>query len=129
MRKGDIVRVVRISEGDKSFTDADEMRTHELFRFCFGRTFRVRGFDEYGFVELDPSDDPDVRKEFGPHHTIWIEPEFLKIEKGPIVDATGPSVCERCGHQIVAAEFVRCETCWWPFKDKRLPSEKPKTDN
>jgi hypothetical protein len=54
------------------------MRTSELFRFCLGREFKVYGFDGYGFVELRPSDDPDVKREFGNHQTIWIDPEQVE---------------------------------------------------
>lgn len=57
------------------------MRTAELFRFCVGRVFRVYGFDRYGNVELRVSNSSAVRKKFGKWHTIWCEPEFLKLVK------------------------------------------------
>jgi len=80
---GDRVRVIDISSDlrDPSYDPKDaelwEMRTAELFRFCLGRVFTVYGFDRYGYVELEVSRSPAVRKKFG-LNTIWVEPEFLK---------------------------------------------------
>jgi len=80
---GDRVKVVDISSDlkDPSYDLADaerrEMRTAELFRFCLRRVFTIYGFGRYGFVELEVSKSPRVRKKFG-LNTIWIEPEFLK---------------------------------------------------
>jgi len=100
------------------------MRTSELFRLCVGREFKVRGFDQYGYVELCPSDDPKVRKEFGHSHSIWIEPEFLEITKlGKKLPKTARRIgkcCERCGAKLNPAKFVRCPNCYWPFDDKRI---------
>jgi len=53
------------------------MRPAELFRFCLGRVFTIYGFGRYGYVELEVSKSPVVRKKFG-LNTIWIEPEFLR---------------------------------------------------
>ena len=80
---GDRVRIIDISEAlkdpkyDLKNSDSREMRTAELFRFCMGREFKIRGFQKT-WVELETSDDPVVRKKFGKWHTIWIEPEFLE---------------------------------------------------
>jgi hypothetical protein len=80
---GDWVRIVDISDAlkdpkyDLKNSDSREMRTGELFRFCMGRKFQVRGFQK-AWVELEASDDPAVRRKFGKWHTIWIEPEFLE---------------------------------------------------
>jgi hypothetical protein len=54
------------------------MRTAELFRFCVGRTFLVTGFNRYGFVELQVSDDLAVKKKFG-LNWIWMEPGFIAL--------------------------------------------------
>ena len=62
---------------DKTSAAAREMRTAELFEFCVGREFEIRGFQK-GFVELEVSRDPSVRRKFGNGHTIWIEPQFLQ---------------------------------------------------
>lgn len=81
IKVGDTVRLVRIIE-PREITDTDnEMRTTELFRFCVGREFTVYGFDEYGHVELRPSEDADIEREFGSLHTIWIEPECVAVTK------------------------------------------------
>jgi len=82
---GDRVRIVDISEGlkdpayDAKNDGRGEMRTAELFRFCVGRVFTVYGFDRYGNVELHVGNSSAVRKKFGKWHTIWSEPEFLKL--------------------------------------------------
>jgi len=83
-KAGDLVRIIQIPEHlkDPRFDLRDavtrRMRTAELFRFCRGREFTVRGFGRYGHVELDVSDDSGVRKKFGKYDTIWIEQEFLE---------------------------------------------------
>jgi hypothetical protein len=81
---GERVRIVDISKAlkdpkyDLKNSDSRETRTAELFRFCMGREFKVRGFQK-AWVELEASDDPAVRRKFGKYHTIWIEPEFLEL--------------------------------------------------
>ena len=81
---GDRVRIIDISPDlkDPNYDSKDaerrEMRTAELFRFCMDRVFTIYGFGRYGFVELEVSKSPVVRKKFG-LNTIWIEPEFLKL--------------------------------------------------
>ena len=54
------------------------MRAGELFRFCVGRKFTIRGFGRYGHVELRVHDDPTVKSEFG-LNSIWIEPKFIEL--------------------------------------------------
>ena len=84
LKIGDRVRIIDISKylKDPNYEFKDEgyqeMRTAELFRFCIGREFTIRGFDKYGHVEIDASANRIVRKEFGKYHTIWSEQEFLK---------------------------------------------------
>jgi hypothetical protein len=83
---GDRVRVLDIPQDlkdpnyDAKHDDGEEweMRTGELFRFCLGRAFTIYGFGRYGHVELWVGRNQDVRKQFGPGHSIEIEPEFLK---------------------------------------------------
>jgi hypothetical protein len=71
---GDRVRVVRVP---RSVEQEMPSETVELFRRCVGQTFRIDGFDEYGHLELNVSDDgsqaPDYSK-----NTVWIEPEFVE---------------------------------------------------
>jgi hypothetical protein len=87
-KAGDLVQIIQIPEHlkDLRFDLRDavtrRMRTGELFRFCLGREFTVRGFGRYGHVELDVSDDSGVRKKFGKYDTIWIEREFLERVEG-----------------------------------------------
>jgi hypothetical protein len=84
-RAGDRVKVVDISPGlkdpnyDVKSAEHGDMRTAELFRFCVGRVFTVYGFDRYGHVELHVGNSSAVRKRFGKWHSIWSEPEFLKL--------------------------------------------------
>jgi hypothetical protein len=47
----------------------DELGTEELFNSMIGRVYTVKGFDEYGHVELHPNH----------RNWVWIEPEFLKL--------------------------------------------------
>ena len=47
----------------------DEIGTEKLLRRMVGKTYTVRGYDQYGNVELRPT-----RKD-----TVWIEPNFLKL--------------------------------------------------
>jgi hypothetical protein len=74
------VRITDVSGDlkDPDYTDDPQMRTAELFRFCLGRKFQIPGFDRYGFVELQVSDDPAVRRKFG-LNSVWIEPRFLDL--------------------------------------------------
>ncbi len=81
---GDRVRIVDISPDlkdpgyDAKDAEHREMRTAELFRFCLGRGFTVRGFGRFATVELEAGANRAVRQEFGHYHKIWIEPGFLK---------------------------------------------------
>ncbi len=85
-RLGDRVRIVDISPELKDLNydlrnnaEAREMRTAELFRFCLGRVFTVRGFGRYGTVEFEVGNSPAVREKFGKQQTIWSEPGFLRL--------------------------------------------------
>jgi hypothetical protein len=77
---GDRVRIVDIPNDLKSpsYKDDPDMRTGELFRFCIGRTLTIRGFDRYGYIELEVDDDPAVKKKFG-LNWIWVEPKFIEL--------------------------------------------------
>jgi hypothetical protein len=83
LRIGDRVRIIDIPSGFKDpncdLNDAlfREMRTAELFRFCWGREFVIQGFDKYEYADLSVDEDRAVRKKFG-LNTIWIEPKFLE---------------------------------------------------
>jgi hypothetical protein len=58
------MRIVNYPPGMK-----DELGTEKLFKSMIGKTYTVRGFDDYGHVELHPN----LR------NWVWIEPEFLKL--------------------------------------------------
>ncbi|MFY9912788.1 MAG: hypothetical protein WAK56_23330 [Candidatus Sulfotelmatobacter sp.] len=80
---GDRIRIIDIPSHlkdpgyDLKDTERREMRTAELFKFCLGRVFTIYGFDRYGYIELEVSKSPAVRKRFG-LSTIWIEPEYVR---------------------------------------------------
>ncbi len=78
-RVGDKVLILDIPANlkDSGYKDVPEMRTAELFRFCVGRKFLIRGFDRYGFIELRVDDDPVVKRRFG-LNSIWLEPYLLE---------------------------------------------------
>jgi hypothetical protein len=79
-RTGDVVKVTDAPSDLKTEDKPDkELRTAEIFCFCVGRQFPIRGFNQYGFCELEVSDDKDVSRRFGKGHTIWIEPHLLKL--------------------------------------------------
>jgi hypothetical protein len=65
---GDKVKVVKIPS---DLDDRAGIGTPEVFKRALGRKFLVEGFDRYGYVELRVTKDD----------TIWIEPEFLSLEK------------------------------------------------
>jgi hypothetical protein len=50
--------------------------TFALFQKAVGRTFRVRGFGEYGHAELWLREDGS-ENENGGVNSIWVEPEHL----------------------------------------------------
>jgi hypothetical protein len=49
----------------------DELGTEDLFKSMIGKVYTVQGFDEYEYVELHPR-----RLSW-----VWVEPEFLKLQK------------------------------------------------
>ncbi|MFM7648195.1 MAG: hypothetical protein ACKO50_09030, partial [Cyanobium sp.] len=65
---GDLVRVSKVPA---NLHDAAGIATPRIFEEALGRQFRVMGFNSIGFVELQVSKTD----------TIWIEPEFLVLER------------------------------------------------
>lgn len=47
----------------------DELGAEKLFRSMLGKVYTVRGFDRYGYIELQPKR----------WDTVWVGPEFLKL--------------------------------------------------
>jgi hypothetical protein len=68
-RIGDKVKVVGMSPVTFPPGVKDELGTEKLFKSMLGKAYTVRGFDEYGNVELEPKR----------LNTVWVEPEFLKL--------------------------------------------------
>jgi hypothetical protein len=66
---GDKVKVIGMSKVTFPRGVKDELGTEKLFKSMLGKVYTVRGFDEYGNVELQPKRS-DV---------VWVEPEFLKL--------------------------------------------------
>jgi hypothetical protein len=68
-RIGDKVKVVGMSPVTYPPGVKDELGTEKLFKSMLGKAYTVRGFDEYGNVELEPKR----------LNTVWVEPELLKL--------------------------------------------------
>jgi len=74
---GDFVRVIRVP----SLANPDFLHTKLAFELCLGRTYKVQGVNEIGWLELDVSADVDeVLGTFG--NTIWIETEYVESAAG-----------------------------------------------
>ena len=69
LRVGDKIRVTEYKPCTYAPGIVDDMGTEELFKSLVGRRYTIRGFDDYGNIELRP-------KRF---HTIWIEPELVEL--------------------------------------------------
>ena len=66
---GDTIRVVGYRPGKYSPGVKDELGTEKLFNSMVGRKYKVKGFDQYGNIELEP-------KRF---NTVWIEPDLIEL--------------------------------------------------
>ena len=66
---GDKVVVSEIPDINFAPGVRDTLGTKNLFKGMLGRVYTVKGFDEYGNVELAPKR----------MHVVWIEPEFLRL--------------------------------------------------
>jgi hypothetical protein len=71
-RVGDKIRVIDYRPGKYPPGVEDEMGTEELFKRLVGRSFKIKGFDTYGNIELRPK----------PLHTVWIEPDLVELVTG-----------------------------------------------
>jgi hypothetical protein len=84
MKPGDRVKVVGIPPG---LRDDDDLMTRTLFEKCLGQIFTVIGVDPveglpYPLVELHVTISGDHAMDGGgeSYDTIWIEPEYLRLE-------------------------------------------------
>jgi hypothetical protein len=75
-RVGDLVKVIQVPP---DLSDAAGIGTPELFQQVLGKTLRIDGFGRHGHLELNVLDDGSQAPDYC-HHTIWIEPEFVKAE-------------------------------------------------
>jgi hypothetical protein len=66
---GDKIRVIGYQPGVYPPGVVDDMDTEQLFQGMVGRRYTIRGFDDYGHIELQPKR----------LHTVWIEPGLVKL--------------------------------------------------
>ena len=78
MKIGDTVEVVGTPP---NLHDHNDLKTRSLFESCVGKVFRIEGFETPTGMSS-----PLIRLDVGHivgkqswEHTIWIEPEFVKI--------------------------------------------------
>lgn len=69
LKIGDKIRVTGYRPGKYPPGVVDDMGTEGLFKSLVGRRYTVRGFDNYGNVELRPKR----------LHTVWIEPDLVEL--------------------------------------------------
>lgn len=69
LKVGDKIRVKGYRPGKYPLGVEDDMGTEALFKSLVGRRYTVRGFDDYGHVELQPKR----------LHTVWIEPGLVEL--------------------------------------------------
>jgi hypothetical protein len=77
IRRGDKVVVIGLSTVTYPLGVKDELGTEKLFKSMLGKVYTVRGFDNYGNIELHPT-----RRD-----AVWIEPKFLKLRARKQKDA------------------------------------------
>jgi hypothetical protein len=70
---GDTIRVIGYRPGKYAPDVEDELGTEELFKNMVGRSYKIKGFDDYGNIELKPKR----------LHTVWIEPGLVELVEGP----------------------------------------------
>lgn len=73
----DVKKIGKFKVGDRvtvtglppDLDDRAQIDTPGVFRHALGKTFRIRGFDEHGHLELQVT-----KSDY-----IWIEPEFVSL--------------------------------------------------
>lgn len=68
LKIGDKIRVTGYRPVKYAPGVIDDLGTEELFKSMVGRRFIVRGFDDYGNIELQPKR----------LHYVWIEPDLVE---------------------------------------------------
>jgi hypothetical protein len=66
---GDKIRVTGYRPGIYPPGVKDDMGTEELFKSMVGRRYTIRGFDDYGHIELRPKR----------NHVVWIETDLVEL--------------------------------------------------
>jgi hypothetical protein len=69
LRIGDTVEVVGYRPAKYPPGVKDELGSEKLFGSLVGRKFKIKGFDQYGHLELQPT-----RRD-----TVWIESDLVKL--------------------------------------------------
>ena len=69
LKVGDKIRVTGYRPGRYASGVVDDMGTEELFKSLVGRHYTIRGFDDYGNIELQPKR----------LHFVWIEPDLVEL--------------------------------------------------
>jgi hypothetical protein len=69
LKVGDMIRVTGYRPGKYPLGVVDDMGTEDLFQSMVGRRYTIRGFDDYGHIELQPKR----------LHTVWIEPDLVEL--------------------------------------------------
>jgi hypothetical protein len=77
---GDFVRILKIPP---DLHDAAAMDTPRVFAQALGKTFRVKGFNEVGHLELVVAERQRSRDSYE-SDTIWIEPQFVAVASRPV---------------------------------------------
>ena len=72
LKIGDKIRVIGYRPGKYAPGFVDDMGTEELFKSLVGRRYTIRGFDDYGNIELRPKR----------LHTVWIETDLVELVRG-----------------------------------------------
>lgn len=69
LKIGDTIRVIKYRPGKYAPGIKDELGTEKLFKSMVGRSYKIRGFDNYGNIELEPKR----------LNTVWIEPDLVEL--------------------------------------------------
>ena len=69
---GDRIRVVAYRAGVYPPGVEDDTGTEELFKSMVGRRYTIKGFDDYGRIELQPKR----------LHWVWIDPDLVELVSG-----------------------------------------------
>src|SRR5438105_4254239 len=78
LRVGQVVRIVGVPDFTQLPRGASRRELEAVFGHVLGTYKKICGFNQYGLAEIE------FRIRTGPHagqHTIWSEPEFLRIHQ------------------------------------------------